>query len=70
MISDIYCCGLLSPPHQMDKSGRLKLETVDDLFNILQLRKRRRDRKTPVHKKQQPEPEAMVRSRSSVNISI
>ncbi|XP_039995702.1 ankyrin repeat domain-containing protein 1 [Xiphias gladius] len=42
-----------------DKSGRLKLETVDDLFNILQLRKRRRERKTPVHKKQQPEPEAV-----------
>ncbi|KAL7383415.1 hypothetical protein ABVT39_010242 [Epinephelus coioides] len=40
-----------------DKSGRLKLETVDDLFNILQLRKRRRERKAPVHKKQQPEPE-------------
>ncbi|XP_072246633.1 uncharacterized protein ankrd1a [Leuresthes tenuis] len=41
----------------MDKSGRLKLETVDDLFNILQLRKRRRERKAPVHKKKQPEPE-------------
>ncbi|KAM9848156.1 uncharacterized protein ACBR49_009437 [Aulostomus maculatus] len=40
-----------------DKSGRLKLETVDDLFNILQLRKRRRERKTPIHKKQQPAPE-------------
>ncbi|XP_054456664.1 ankyrin repeat domain-containing protein 1-like [Anoplopoma fimbria] len=39
-----------------DRSGRLKLETVDDLFNILQLRKRRRERKTPAHKKQ-PEPE-------------
>ncbi|XP_022604366.1 ankyrin repeat domain-containing protein 1-like [Seriola dumerili] len=40
-----------------DNSGRLKLETVDDLFNILQLRKRRRERKTPVHKRQQqPEP--------------
>ncbi|XP_071774308.2 ankyrin repeat domain-containing protein 1 [Centroberyx gerrardi] len=39
-----------------DKSGRLKLETVDDLFNILQLRKRRRERKAPVHRKQ-PEPE-------------
>ncbi|XP_034407928.1 ankyrin repeat domain-containing protein 1 isoform X2 [Cyclopterus lumpus] len=43
----------------MDRSGRLKLETVDDLFNILQLRKRRRERKAPVHKKQQPEPETV-----------
>ncbi|XP_045921038.1 ankyrin repeat domain-containing protein 1-like isoform X1 [Micropterus dolomieu] len=42
-----------------DKSGRLKLETVDDLFNILQLKKRRRERKTPIHKKQQPEPETV-----------
>ncbi|GAA6235611.1 ankyrin repeat domain-containing protein 1 [Lates japonicus] len=42
-----------------DKSGRLKLETVDDLFNILQLRKRRRERKTPIQRKQQPEPEIM-----------
>ncbi|XP_047458580.1 ankyrin repeat domain-containing protein 1 [Mugil cephalus] len=42
-----------------DKSGRLKLETVDDLFNILQLRKRRRERKAPAHKKQQPEPEIL-----------
>ncbi|XP_060942869.1 ankyrin repeat domain-containing protein 1-like [Limanda limanda] len=42
-----------------DRSGRLKLETVDDLFNILQLRKRRRERKSPVHKKQQPEPETV-----------
>lgn len=40
-----------------DKSGRLKLETVDDLFNILQLRMRRRERKVPVNKKQQPEAE-------------
>ncbi|KAF6738662.1 Ankyrin repeat domain-containing protein 1 [Oryzias melastigma] len=40
-----------------DKSGRLKLETVDDLFNILQLKKRRRERKTPAQKKLQPEPE-------------
>uniref|UniRef100_A0A3Q3J8U5 Uncharacterized protein n=1 Tax=Monopterus albus TaxID=43700 RepID=A0A3Q3J8U5_MONAL len=43
----------------VDKSGRLKLETVDDLFNILQLRKRRRARKVPVHKKQKPETEIM-----------
>ncbi|XP_056148298.1 ankyrin repeat domain-containing protein 1 [Lampris incognitus] len=42
----------------MDKSGRLKLETVDDLFNILQLKKRRRERKAPAHKKQ-PEPEVI-----------
>ncbi|KAI3363512.1 hypothetical protein L3Q82_012110, partial [Scortum barcoo] len=40
-----------------DKCGRLKLETVDDLFNILQLKKKRRERKAPIHKKQQPEPE-------------
>ncbi|KAM3863365.1 ankyrin repeat domain-containing protein 1 [Diretmus argenteus] len=40
----------------MDKSGRLKLETVDDLFNILQLRKKRRERKVPIHHKQ-PEPD-------------
>ncbi|KAG7512380.1 ankyrin repeat domain-containing protein 1 [Solea senegalensis] len=42
-----------------DKSGRLKLETVDDLFNILQLRKRRRERKCPAHKKRQPQPETV-----------
>ncbi|XP_061601586.1 ankyrin repeat domain-containing protein 1 [Cololabis saira] len=42
----------------IDKAGRLKLETVDDLFNILQLRKRRRERK-PIHKKKDPEPERM-----------
>ncbi|KAM8739593.1 ankyrin repeat domain-containing protein 1-like [Acanthopagrus schlegelii] len=42
-----------------DRSGRLKLETVDDLFNILQLRKRRQERKAPVHKKKQPEPETV-----------
>ncbi|XP_030296761.1 ankyrin repeat domain-containing protein 1 [Sparus aurata] len=40
-----------------DNSGRLKLETVDDLFNILQLKKRRRERK--IHKKKQPEPETV-----------
>ncbi|XP_004077322.1 ankyrin repeat domain-containing protein 1 [Oryzias latipes] len=45
-----------------DKSGRLKLETVDDLFNILQLKKRRRERKTPSHKKLQPEPEIVPES--------
>uniref|UniRef100_A0A674PRY9 Ankyrin repeat domain-containing protein 1 n=1 Tax=Takifugu rubripes TaxID=31033 RepID=A0A674PRY9_TAKRU len=41
-----------------DISGRLKLETVDDLFIILQLKKRRREKKTPIHKKQ-PEPKAL-----------
>ena len=68
-----YCCttsrvsdywlkaSVASPPCQTDKSGRLKLETVDDLFNILQLRKRRRERKAPVHKKRQPEPEIVVK---------
>ncbi|XP_043992943.1 ankyrin repeat domain-containing protein 1 isoform X1 [Gambusia affinis] len=40
-----------------DRSGRLKLETVDDLFNILQLRKRRKERKSSVFKKTEPEPE-------------
>uniref|UniRef100_A0A672F4C1 Ankyrin repeat domain-containing protein 1 n=1 Tax=Salarias fasciatus TaxID=181472 RepID=A0A672F4C1_SALFA len=44
---------------ETDRSGRLKLETVDDLFNILQLRKRRRERKAPVHKKKEPEPESI-----------
>uniref|UniRef100_A0A672FS91 Ankyrin repeat domain-containing protein 1 n=1 Tax=Salarias fasciatus TaxID=181472 RepID=A0A672FS91_SALFA len=48
-----------SLPEQTDRSGRLKLETVDDLFNILQLRKRRRERKAPVHKKKEPEPESI-----------
>lgn len=52
----LLCC-------QMDKSGRLKLETVDDLFNILQLRKKRRQKKSPIHKKE-AEPEALVRSKS------
>ncbi|XP_072292945.1 ankyrin repeat domain-containing protein 1 [Eucyclogobius newberryi] len=41
-----------------DKTGRLILETVDDLFNILQLRKRRRERKAP-KKRPQPAPEAL-----------
>ncbi|XP_062320098.1 ankyrin repeat domain-containing protein 1 [Osmerus eperlanus] len=59
----------LSPPEQnnhvpeevsvialnVDKSGRLKLETVDDLFNIMKLRKRRRERKAPVYKEPEPE---------------
>ncbi|XP_014861439.1 PREDICTED: ankyrin repeat domain-containing protein 1 isoform X1 [Poecilia mexicana] len=42
-----------------DRSGRLKLETVDDLFNILQLRKRRKERKSSVFKKTEPEPETV-----------
>ncbi|XP_077469971.1 uncharacterized protein LOC144084961 [Stigmatopora argus] len=40
----------------MDKCGRLRLETVDDLFNILQLRKRRRARKAPGRKKKSAPP--------------
>uniref|UniRef100_A0A3Q3QLE8 Ankyrin repeat domain-containing protein 1 n=1 Tax=Monopterus albus TaxID=43700 RepID=A0A3Q3QLE8_MONAL len=55
----LYNLSMSSLPCQVDKSGRLKLETVDDLFNILQLRKRRRARKVPVHKKQKPETEIM-----------
>ncbi|XP_075902240.1 uncharacterized protein ankrd1a [Nelusetta ayraudi] len=44
----------------MDRSGRLKLETVDDLFNILQLRKRRRERRPAAHrKKQEAEPDGV-----------
>ncbi|KAL3050737.1 hypothetical protein OYC64_012708 [Pagothenia borchgrevinki] len=51
----------LSPyvPCQTDKSGRLRLETVDDLFNIMQLKKRRRERKAPINKKPQPVPETL-----------
>lgn len=45
---------------QTDKTGRLRLETVDDLFNILQLRKKRRERKAPVRKRQQEAPEIVV----------
>ncbi|KAM9726987.1 uncharacterized protein ankrd1a isoform 1-T2 [Menidia menidia] len=39
-----------------DRSGHLKLETVDDLFNILQLRKRRKERKAPPPRRKEPEP--------------
>ncbi|KAF3841658.1 hypothetical protein F7725_023609 [Dissostichus mawsoni] len=46
-------------PCQTDKSGRLRLETVDDLFNIMQLKKRRRERKAPINKKPQPVPETL-----------
>ncbi|KAK3538188.1 hypothetical protein QTP70_032941 [Hemibagrus guttatus] len=42
----------------VDVSGHLKLETVDDLYNILQLRERRRERKRQIHQKQ-PEPEIL-----------
>ncbi|KAF7221265.1 ankyrin repeat domain-containing protein 1 [Nothobranchius furzeri] len=38
-----------------DENGRLKLETVDDLFNILQLKKRRRERKVPLQMIKEPE---------------
>ncbi|KAJ8365672.1 hypothetical protein SKAU_G00145030 [Synaphobranchus kaupii] len=37
-------------PLNVDIAGRLKLETVDDLYNILQLRKRKRARRVPVQK--------------------
>ncbi|XP_026137181.1 ankyrin repeat domain-containing protein 1-like [Carassius auratus] len=36
----------------VDQSGQLKLETVEDLFNILRLRKRRKERKIQASKKQ------------------
>ncbi|XP_030643345.1 ankyrin repeat domain-containing protein 1 [Chanos chanos] len=42
----------------VDYSGHLKLETVDDLFNIIKLKKRRRERKKLVQKKD-PEPEVL-----------
>ncbi|XP_050989424.1 ankyrin repeat domain-containing protein 1 [Labeo rohita] len=42
----------------VDRSGQLKLETVEDLYNILQLRKRRKERKTQMTKKQ-PEPDIL-----------
>jgi len=51
---------LLEPRPQTDRCGRLRLDTVDDLFNILQLRKRRRERKIAVPRKE-PEPEILVR---------
>ncbi|XP_062375643.1 ankyrin repeat domain-containing protein 1 [Sardina pilchardus] len=43
---------------KIDISGHLKLETVDDLYNIIELKKRRKQRKPIVHKKQ-PEPEIL-----------
>ncbi|XP_051502503.1 ankyrin repeat domain-containing protein 1-like [Myxocyprinus asiaticus] len=42
----------------VDRSGQLKLETVEDLFNILQLKKRRKERKIAEPKKQ-PEPDIL-----------
>ncbi|KAG1971941.1 ankyrin repeat domain-containing protein 1 [Pimephales promelas] len=42
----------------VDRSGQLKLETVEDLFNILELRKRRKERKIQALKKQ-PEPDIL-----------
>lgn len=45
---------------QIDIAGHLKLETVDDLYNIIELKKRRRQRKPIVHKKE-IEPEVLVR---------
>uniref|UniRef100_A0A8C1CE85 Ankyrin repeat domain-containing protein 1 n=1 Tax=Cyprinus carpio carpio TaxID=630221 RepID=A0A8C1CE85_CYPCA len=42
----------------VDRSGQLKLETVEDLFNILLLRKRRKERKIQASKKQ-PEPDIL-----------
>ncbi|KAF5879906.1 ankyrin repeat domain-containing protein 1-like, partial [Clarias magur] len=42
----------------VDISGHLKLETVDDLYNILQLRQRRKERKRQIHQKE-PEPEIL-----------
>ncbi|GAA6086313.1 ankyrin repeat domain-containing protein 1 isoform X1, partial [Tachysurus ichikawai] len=42
----------------VDVSGHLKLETIDDLYNILQLKQRRRERKRQIHQKQ-PEPEIL-----------
>ena len=35
---------------QTDKAGKLVLETLDDLNNIMLLRKRKRERKTPASK--------------------
>ncbi|XP_051578457.1 ankyrin repeat domain-containing protein 1-like [Myxocyprinus asiaticus] len=42
----------------VDQSGQLKLETVEDLFNILELRKRRKERKIAEPKKK-PEPDIL-----------
>ncbi|KAG9341024.1 hypothetical protein JZ751_019777 [Albula glossodonta] len=42
-----------------DKTGRLKLETVEDLQNILKLKKRRKERREKALKKKEPEPEVV-----------
>ncbi|KAJ8418241.1 hypothetical protein AAFF_G00139500 [Aldrovandia affinis] len=54
-----------SPPEEdnviafnTDKAGRLKIETVQDLHNILKLKKRRREKRQVVHKKE-PKPEVV-----------
>ncbi|XP_072546640.1 uncharacterized protein ankrd1a [Salminus brasiliensis] len=41
-----------NPTLNIDRLGHLKLETVDDLFGILQLKKRRKERKIHAHKKE------------------
>ncbi|XP_061087393.1 ankyrin repeat domain-containing protein 1-like [Conger conger] len=49
LLSTTICdCEVTPRALNVDKAGRLKLETVDDLYNILQLRKRKRVRKVPV----------------------
>ncbi|XP_021328823.2 uncharacterized protein ankrd1a [Danio rerio] len=48
----------LKPKLNVDRSGHLKLETVEDLFNILELRKRRKERKIQMLKKE-PEPDIL-----------
>lgn len=59
-IVDLNCKILCLFFLQLDKAGRLKLETVDDLFNILQLKKRKRVRRLPV-KQSGPIPVFVVR---------
>ncbi|TRY99603.1 hypothetical protein DNTS_007914 [Danionella cerebrum] len=44
----------------IDRSGHLKLETVEDLLNIVQLKKRRKERKNKEQTvRKQPEPEVL-----------
>ncbi|KAL4641009.1 ankyrin repeat domain-containing protein 1-like [Arapaima gigas] len=57
-ISDIVLHETDSIALNTDKQGRLKLETVEDLHNILKLKKRRRVIRAPVTKKA-PEPEIL-----------
>ncbi|KAG9268373.1 ankyrin repeat domain-containing protein 1-like isoform X1 [Astyanax mexicanus] len=47
-----------NPTLNIDRLGHLKLETVDDLFGILQLKKRRKERKILAQKKE-AEPEIL-----------